>query len=238
MPAQSPTLSPTLSAMTPAFRGSSSGIPASILPTRSAPTSAALVNIPPPTLANRLMRLAPNPKPMTMSTLSGVAPNRIKKPLVPSSARPTTAIPVTAPPLKATSMASLSPSLALFAVLTFALTETFMPIYPASAELTAPAKNPIVVFMFKLFSFGSTMKMITASITATMAMVLYWRFRYAIAPSCIAAAIFCISGVPGSFLSTFLAKIPANTRLNNPARGARYNNVDVSIEFLLFHKCY
>jgi len=42
-PAQSPTLSPTRSATTAALRGSSSGIPASTLPTRSAPTSAALV---------------------------------------------------------------------------------------------------------------------------------------------------------------------------------------------------
>ena len=43
MPATSPTLSPTLSAMVAGFRGSSSGIPASTLPTRSAPTSAAFV---------------------------------------------------------------------------------------------------------------------------------------------------------------------------------------------------
>ena len=50
IPATSPTLSPTLSAITPGFLGSSSGIPASTLPTRSAPTSALFVNIPPPTL--------------------------------------------------------------------------------------------------------------------------------------------------------------------------------------------
>ncbi len=43
MPATSPTLSPTLSAMVAGLRGSSSGMPASTLPTRSAPTSAALV---------------------------------------------------------------------------------------------------------------------------------------------------------------------------------------------------
>ena len=43
IPAQSPTLSPTLSAITAGFLGSSSGIPASTLPTRSAPTSAPLV---------------------------------------------------------------------------------------------------------------------------------------------------------------------------------------------------
>ena len=43
IPAQSPTLSPTLSAITAGLRGSSSGMPASIFPTRSAPTSAAFV---------------------------------------------------------------------------------------------------------------------------------------------------------------------------------------------------
>merc|ERR1719409_1863323 len=43
MPATSPTLSPTLSAMTAGLCGSSSSIPASTLPTRSAPTSAAFV---------------------------------------------------------------------------------------------------------------------------------------------------------------------------------------------------
>ena len=42
-PAQSPTLSPTKSAITAGFLGSSSGIPASTFPTRSAPTSAAFV---------------------------------------------------------------------------------------------------------------------------------------------------------------------------------------------------
>ena len=43
IPATSPTLSPTLSAIVAGLRGSSSGIPASTLPTRSAPTSAAFV---------------------------------------------------------------------------------------------------------------------------------------------------------------------------------------------------
>ena len=40
---QSPTLSPTKSAITAGFLGSSSGMPCSTLPTKSAPTSAALV---------------------------------------------------------------------------------------------------------------------------------------------------------------------------------------------------
>ena len=50
IPAQSPTLSPTLSAITAGFLGSSSGIPAATFPTKSAPTSAPLVKIPPPSL--------------------------------------------------------------------------------------------------------------------------------------------------------------------------------------------
>ena len=65
MPAQSPTLSPTLSAMVAALRGSSSGMPASTLPTRSAPTSAALVKMPPPTRMKRASSEAPKAKPMS-----------------------------------------------------------------------------------------------------------------------------------------------------------------------------
>ena len=67
MPAQSPTLSPTLSAMVAGLRGSSSGIPASTLPTRSAPTSAALVKMPPPTRRNSASSEPPNPKPMRIA---------------------------------------------------------------------------------------------------------------------------------------------------------------------------
>ena len=55
----SPTLSPTLSAITPGFLGSSSGMPASNFPTKSAPTSALLVKIPPPTRENKATTEAP-----------------------------------------------------------------------------------------------------------------------------------------------------------------------------------
>ena len=58
---QSPTLSPTLSAIA-GLRGSSSGIPASTLPTRIGPTSAPFVKIPPPNLAKIEISEAPNPK--------------------------------------------------------------------------------------------------------------------------------------------------------------------------------
>jgi len=46
-----------------ALRGSSSGMPCSTLPTRSAPTSAALVKMPPPTRMNIASMAAPKPKP-------------------------------------------------------------------------------------------------------------------------------------------------------------------------------
>lgn len=49
--------------MTAGFRGSSSGIPCSTFPTRSAPTSAALVYIPPPNWAKRATNEAPKPYP-------------------------------------------------------------------------------------------------------------------------------------------------------------------------------
>ena len=70
MPAQSPTLSPTLSAITAGFLGSSSGIPASTLPTKSAPTSAPFVNIPPPSLAKIEIKEAPNPNATRAFTIS------------------------------------------------------------------------------------------------------------------------------------------------------------------------
>ena len=70
IPAQSPTLSPTLSAITAGFLGSSSGIPASTFPTRSAPTSAPFVNIPPPNLAKIEIKDAPKPSATRAFTIS------------------------------------------------------------------------------------------------------------------------------------------------------------------------
>ena len=100
MPAQSPTLSPTLSAMVAALRGSSSGMPASILPTRSAPTSAALVKMPPPTRMNRAMSEPPKPKPMRMAV--AVFWNSMMMTVAPSRPRPTVNMPATPPERKAT----------------------------------------------------------------------------------------------------------------------------------------
>src|SRR5262249_29487246 len=58
------------SAITAGLRGSSSGMFASTLPTRSAPTSAALVKIPPPRRANTEISDPPNARPTSASGLS------------------------------------------------------------------------------------------------------------------------------------------------------------------------
>ena len=100
MPAQSPTLSPTLSAMVAALRGSSSGIPASTFPTRSAPTSAALVKMPPPTRMNSASSEAPKAKPI--STAVAEFWKIMTMAVAPSRPRPTQSMPVTAPVRKAT----------------------------------------------------------------------------------------------------------------------------------------
>ncbi len=95
MPAQSPTLSPTLSAIVAALRGSSSGMFCSTLPTRSAPTSAALVKMPPPTRMNIASRAAPKPKPS--STSGALSWKKITTRLAPSRPSPTVSMPTMAP---------------------------------------------------------------------------------------------------------------------------------------------
>lgn len=106
IPAISPTLSPTLSAIVAGFLGSSSGMPVSTFPTRSkimrrliyvcipAPTSAAFVNIPPPTLEKKDTVVAPIPNPAITPLLLNASSLKIKyNTLIPSNPLPTTESP-------------------------------------------------------------------------------------------------------------------------------------------------
>ena len=100
----SPTLSPTLSAITAGFLGSSSGIPISVLPTKSAPISAAFVKIPPPIRLNKAVKLAPIEKPVIISSVSATLKklNSIYITEIPKIPILTEAIPITEPPEIAT----------------------------------------------------------------------------------------------------------------------------------------
>src|SRR2546421_3761616 len=143
MPAQSPTLSPTLSAMVAGLRGSSSGMPASTLPTRSAPTSAALVKMPPPTRRNRASNEPPNPKPTRMA--EAVFWKMAMMTVAPKRPRPTVNMPAMPPVRKATLRAAGSdPDLAAAAVRTLPLVASVMPMKPVRPDITQPAMNASV----------------------------------------------------------------------------------------------
>ena len=146
MPATSPTLSPTLSAMTAGLRGSSSGMPASTLPTRSAPTSAAFVKMPPPTRANSAIEEAPSENPKS-SLGSGIppSPRQSVRPTTPARPRPTTLIPMTVPEENATFKASPIDVCAASVVRTLAVVAVRMPRKPAMTEHRAPTRKQSAV---------------------------------------------------------------------------------------------
>jgi hypothetical protein len=193
MPATSPTLSPTLSAMTAGLRGSSSGMPASILPTRSAPTSADLVKMPPPTRAKSAMDEAPMAKPLMM-TGSGQRRKKRPRPRMPSAAM---VRPITEPPKKATASALSRPTArAACAVRTLALVAAFMPMNPASIEQIAPETNASAV------REPMPAESRTATTTMNHRRIEYSLRRNAIAPLSIASAISVIRPLPAGWATT------------------------------------
>src|SRR5919199_1093861 len=192
MPAASPTLSPTLSAIVAGFLGSSSGIPASTLPTRSAPRSAALVNIPPPARINSAIRLAPIPTP---AIISGSRYTKYST-VITVNAIAGTDRPTVAPPLNAVANAGPKPFEVAWAALTAALTVILSEIRPAMPDrvaptakatpLDSPEANPIII----------------ASAIATGITILNSLFKKAVAPALTADEIFIILSVPLCCLPT------------------------------------
>ena len=191
MPAQSPTLSPTLSAMVAGLRGSSSGMPASTLPTRSAPTSAALVKMPPPTRRNRASSEPPKPKPMRMAEL--VFWKIMMITVAPRRPRPTVNMPATPPVRNATwRAAGMEPVRAAAAVRTLPRTARLMPMKPVRPDRKQPArkasvrKSPDWTWVRPPMLPRASSGLITSvEVTNTMsasgitmiAIVLNWRFR-------------------------------------------------------------
>ncbi len=202
MPAQSPTLSPTLSAITAGLRGSSSGMPASILPTMSAPTSAPLVKMPPPEPGEDGDERAAEAEPdERVDRLAGrLADDPGEDPVVAGDADERQPDDEQAGDRAAAEgdrqgLGSRPPR-AASATRVLARTETFMPTKPAPADSAAPIRNPIAT---RMFCSGIRMMKTT---TPTAAMIVYWRVRYAEAPSCTAAEIDCIRSLPGDSASS------------------------------------
>ena len=144
IPAQSPTLSPTLSAIVAGLRGSSSGIPASTLPTRSAPTSAALVKMPPPTRRNSASSEPPKPNPIRIAEL--VFWKIMMIIVAPSRPRPTVNMPATPPVRNATCerLRHRAAACAAAAVRTLPRTARLMPMKPVRPDKKQPSTNAAV----------------------------------------------------------------------------------------------
>ena len=124
--------------------------------------------------------------------------------------RPTTVKPMTEPAEKATRRPRFSPSRQALAVRQLALVAMRIPIKPERPEKKPPVMNakgtnqvsrPVAAMMHS-----------TTNIQAKkIATIVYWRFRYALAPSRMDAEIFCIKGVPSSNFRTFFAVNRANS---------------------------
>ena len=216
MPATSPTLSPTLSAIVAGLRASSSGMPASTLPTKSAPTSAAFVKMPPPTRANNAWLLAPMPKQSIvtvisrngMSTIQYRTPNHRQMSKSPS---PTTVSPITAPLRKATCKPWLSETFAPCAVRELARVAVFIPNQPAKPEKIPPDQNAIGTHPDPASNTNAMNAKKIDATTKNRNTTLYCRFRYARAPSRTCWAISTIRSSPSSWATIHLKNLWANT---------------------------
>ena len=123
-----------------------SGIPASTLPTRSAPTSAALVKMPPPKRAkietSDALEREGGERGHHQPVISGTAHDvcqHVEDLQIASRARPATSRPVTAPARKAT--VRPFPRLVLSPMRTLARTEMFMPMNPAAPDKSRRAET-------------------------------------------------------------------------------------------------
>ena len=77
-----------------------------------------------------------------------------------------------------------------------------MPMKPAEPDSVPPIRKPIATRMPSASWASSATASTIASTTATPAMIVYWRRRYAFAPSCTAREISCISALPGERASS------------------------------------
>ena len=194
--------------MVAGLRGSSSGMPASTLPTRSAPTSAALVNMPPPTRAKRACKLAPMPKVsivvVMMIILCASLASSIKwlstknQTEMSRSARPTTTSPITAPERNATRRPWSSEFFAAHAARFEAYVAVFIPKKPARPEKKPPVMKAKGTHSFCMRSPYARNAKNANIMMNTRPTTLYCCFKYAKAPILTCRAILRMMSVPSS----------------------------------------
>ena len=164
------------------------------------------MNIPPPTRANNAIDEAPIPNVSIAAIISSTPslnPNFkiINQTLMSRSPRPTTVSPITEPEENAIFNPLLRLSRAPFAVLVFAYVAIFIPTNPDNPEKNPPVRNANGTNGVKN-PVNANIKSITNITAKKTPTVLYWRFKYAIAPFLILSLIFAISSVPSGFLFT------------------------------------
>ncbi len=163
--------------------------------------------MPPPTRAKSAIELAPNEKPVMTAIVLFTSPSKTfektrKQVPRPRTPRPTTPMPITEPPAKAISSAGPRPRRAAWVVRTFAFVATFIPISPARAEQRAPATNATAMRGWDSFCAAPEMPRRNATTTTKMTRTRYSARRKAMAPCWMAAAIFTIRSLPGSWRET------------------------------------
>ena len=184
-------------------------MPASTLPTRSAPTSAAFVKIPPPTRANSAIEEAPIPKVTIAAVIfsSDSWNTRSRSAYHSEISRrpsPTTVKPITEPAENATLRPLLRLCCAAHAVRSFALVAMLIPIYPERPEKKPPVMKANGTYHVSLCAAAIPQR--TQNMTMKkMITVRYWRFRKAAAPVRTNREISFILSVPSSEFSTFFA---------------------------------
>ena len=203
-----------MSAIVAGFLGSSSGIPASTFPTKSAPTSAAFVYIPPPTLANKAIDSAPRENPAKVSRTIVISSTEVHDPLMkklknimknavnPSTAKPATPNPITVPPANEIFNASGRLVFAAWVVLTFVFVAIFIPIFPASAEKKAPKINATTINICEVGTTNEIPARTKLTTTTKIDNNLYSAFKNANAPSYIWSEISFILPSPASCFIT------------------------------------
>ena len=112
--------------------------------------------------------------------------------------RPTTVKPMTEPEEKATRRPLLRLSEAACAVRALELVAIFMPMKPASMDQMPPVRKAKGVNLESICppEAKAMINRITNTTTKTFATVVYWCFRYALAPSRMEAAILRIFSFP------------------------------------------